>query len=86
MTKVSRERLFEDLERRLGKPLGCALCGGSSLMVADDVLEVDLHIPQHERRRDYGSGTTEALQVAAVSCLACGHVMFFNTHMVDSWV
>jgi hypothetical protein len=84
VAKVSSERLFEDLERRLGKPLGCVLCGATSLMVSDDVLEVDIHIPLHQRR-DPRRDTTEALPVAAVSCLSCGHVMFFNTHMVDTW-
>ena len=81
MTDVNKERLLADLNRRLGRELSCPLCNTPNLMVGEKVLEVDIHVPQHERRKDYFN---EALAVAQVSCINCGHVMLFNTHMVDT--
>ena len=81
MTVVNKEKLRVDLERKLGREPHCPLCGAENLMIGDNILELDLHVPLNENRKDF---TTEALAVAVTSCIACGHVMLFNTHLVDS--
>ncbi|HUU01026.1 MAG TPA: hypothetical protein VM425_06260 [Myxococcota bacterium] len=81
MTDINKERLTVDLNRRLGRELTCPLCNSPNLMVGQKVLELDIHVPMHENRHDF---STEAMAVAPVSCINCGHVMLFDTHMVDS--
>jgi hypothetical protein len=79
MTDVNKARFMADMNRRLGRELSCPLCDTPTLMVGEKVHEVDIHVPLNKRRMDL----SEAIAVVPVSCINCGHVMLFNTHMVD---
>jgi len=81
MTAVNTARLQADLKRRLGRELNCPLCNGSTLMFSDKAREMDLAVPMHKRSNDF----SEAIVVATVSCMDCGHVMLFDTKLVDTW-